>query len=162
MTSTIFKTLRIFRWILPVFYLGLGVGLAVFALAFLAKLVAFAESAFSNHPLDNALALLGLIDAALIAGLTVMVMVSGFVNFVGQPDVREHDADPLVVGFAALKTKFAATIAAIGAVNLLEYALDTANLDLRAMLALSAVELVFVVLMVAFAWLDRGAQSSGH
>ncbi len=124
MTILTFRILRAFRWVLPVFYAGLGIGLVIYAAAYLAKLASFALHALSNDPLENALALLNLIDGALIAGLILLVMTSGFAIFVDKPPAGEPAAGPATVGFAALKTKFAATLAAIGAVNLLEYALD--------------------------------------
>lgn len=162
MPDAVFRGLRAFRWVLPVFYAGLGVGLVVFAVAYMVKVGSFALNALSNDPLWNALGLLGLIDGALIAGLTVMVMTSGYAIFVGKPHGEDDGSGPATVGFAALKTKFAATLTAIGAVNLLEYALDPSHIELMTLMALGAVEFVFLAITLAFAWIEIKGAAHSH
>lgn len=161
-TDTTFRLLRSFRWILLVFYIGLGIGLAIYAAAYLVKLASFAKTALESDPLFNALALLGLIDGALIGGLTIMVMTSGFAIFVGKPQGETSHSGPATVGFAALKTKFAATLTAIGAINLLEYALDVQHVEMNALIALCGVELVFLLVTLAFAWIEKLGSAEGH
>ena len=72
------------RWILVVFYLGLGVALLLYALSFAGKLLAFATKLFTLGETDTILSMLGLIDAALVASLVVMVIISGYKNFVSR------------------------------------------------------------------------------
>ncbi|PWJ94452.1 uncharacterized protein (TIGR00645 family) [Mesorhizobium loti] len=74
------------RWLLVVFYLGLGVALAIYALSFGKKLYEFVTVAFTLGDTDTILKMLGLIDAALVASLVVMVIISGYENFVSRFD----------------------------------------------------------------------------
>ena len=61
------------RWLLVVFYAGLAVSLALYAGAFLLKLVKLAVAVADLTEEQMILAILGLIDAALVASLVVMV-----------------------------------------------------------------------------------------
>lgn len=70
------------RWLLVVFYLGLAIALAIYAVSFAGKLFDFATKVTSLNDTDTILKILGLIDAALIASLLVMVVISGYENFV--------------------------------------------------------------------------------
>ena len=63
------------RWLLVVFYLGLALALAIYAISFSAKLFDFASQVFVLNDTDTILKILGLIDAALVASLVVMVMI---------------------------------------------------------------------------------------
>ena len=62
------------RWILVVFLIGLSVALAVYGLSFGVKLWKVIGSVFVYDEAEMILAMLGLIDAALVASLLVMVM----------------------------------------------------------------------------------------
>ena len=65
------------RWLLVVFYLGLTAALALYCVAFAKKLFDFATKVFVLEETDTILKMLGLIDAALVASLIVMVIISG-------------------------------------------------------------------------------------
>src|SRR3546814_1623244 len=65
------------RWLLVVFYIGLGLALALYAITFGAKLWDFASHMMGMDETETILKILGLIDAALIASLVVMVIISG-------------------------------------------------------------------------------------
>ena len=77
------------RWILVVFYLGLVAALAVYAVSFLYKFVKVAKNVFVFDDAEMILAMLGLIDAALVASLILMVMIAGYENFVSRFDEAE-------------------------------------------------------------------------
>jgi len=79
------------RWILVVFYLGLAAALAIYAIAFGKKLFEFVWVITAIEEADTILKMLGLIDAALVASLVVMVMISGYENFVSRFD--EHGGE---------------------------------------------------------------------
>ena len=68
------------RWLLVLFYLGLALALAAYAVTFGAKLWYFVSQVFSLDEADAILKMLGLIDAALVASLVVMVIISGYEN----------------------------------------------------------------------------------
>lgn len=74
------------RWILVAFYIGLVAALAVYAVSFGYKLLKIASGVFALDEAEMILAMLSLIDAALVASLIVMVMISGYENFVSRFD----------------------------------------------------------------------------
>ncbi len=69
------------------------------------------------------LSLLALVDLSLVAGLIVMVMFSGYENFVSKIDIDENGADKLgwlgKLDAGTLKMKVAASIVAISSIHLL-------------------------------------------
>lgn len=79
------------RWLLVVFYLGLVAALAVYAFSFVLKFLKVAKNVFTYDESDMILAMLGLIDAALVASLIVMVMISGYENFVSRFDEADDE-----------------------------------------------------------------------
>jgi hypothetical protein len=83
------------RWLLVIFYLGLGLALAVYAVSFGKKLVEFMSQVLILDDIDTILKMLGLIDAALVASLVVMVIISGYENFVGRFDPRARGRSAL-------------------------------------------------------------------
>jgi uncharacterized protein (TIGR00645 family) len=95
------------RWLLVVFYLGLGLALAIYALSFGKKLYEFIVMAFTLGETDTILKMLSLIDAALVASLVVMVIISGYENFVSRFDDQEsyYVAGQSVV-FSRVETEF--------------------------------------------------------
>ena len=69
------------------------------------------------------MAMLVLIDKALVASLIVMVMLSSYENFVGRFDAGIREDSPTWLGRldpGSLKIKVAATIVAISSINLLQ------------------------------------------
>ena len=74
------------RWLLVVFYIGLGLALALYAVSFGFKLWDFASHLIGMDETETILKILALIDAALIASLVVMVIISGYENFVSRFD----------------------------------------------------------------------------
>jgi uncharacterized membrane protein YqhA len=72
------------RYILVVFYIGLAVALAIYAVSFIFEVIHLAEVAFFPPGNKNMIMpVLELIDGALVSGLIVMVMLSSYENFVG-------------------------------------------------------------------------------
>ena len=74
------------RWLLVVFYLGLAVALAIYAVTFAGKLWSFVTKSLALDEADAILSMLSLIDAALVASLVVMVIIAGYENFVSKFD----------------------------------------------------------------------------
>ena len=105
------------RWLLVVFYLGLTAALAIYAISFLKKLVDFVSKVTVLEETDPILKMLGLIDAGLVASLVVMVIISGYENFVSKIETARDDRDrPEWLGtidFSGLKVKLIASIVAI-------------------------------------------------
>ena len=78
------------RWILAPIYFGLSLGLLALALKFFQEVFHVIPNVFALTESDLILVILSLIDMALVGGLLVMVMISGYENFVSQLDIDEH------------------------------------------------------------------------
>ncbi len=79
------------RWLLAPLYLGLGLLLILFAFQFFRELVHIVEVAPTLLEVDLILMALTLIDLTLVASLVVMVMLSGYENFVSKLDIGETE-----------------------------------------------------------------------
>jgi uncharacterized protein (TIGR00645 family) len=111
------------RWLLAPIYFGLSVALIILGFKFFQELIhAFAHIREASEA-DIVLSLLALVDLSLVAGLIVMVMFSGYENFVSKIDVDEGGADKLgwlgKLDASTLKMKVAASIVAISSIHLL-------------------------------------------
>src|SRR5689334_14075451 len=112
------------RWLVAPFLIGLVVGLAALALKFLIKLSDFVMQIPAAPPADVIVGILTLVDLTLIANLIVIVICSSYENFLTQTDPAKHPDWPdglLNIGFSGLKQKLLGSIAAIAAVNVLEW-----------------------------------------
>jgi uncharacterized protein (TIGR00645 family) len=144
------------RWLLVIFYLGLGVALAIYALTFGKKLVEFATSAFVLNDTDTILKMLGLIDAALVASLVVMVIISGYENFVSRFDDQGGEVHWLgTIDVGSLKIKVASTIVAISSIHLLQIFLNHASFSPQQLMWVTIMHLAFVVSALMLAYIDR-------
>jgi uncharacterized protein (TIGR00645 family) len=145
------------RWMLVVFYLGLGLALAMYAFTFLNKLGAFMVKVTSLDETDAILTMLGLIDAALVASLVVMVIISGYENFVSRFD---GDAGEEVhwlgkIDAGSLKIKVASTIVAISSIHLLQVFLNAAQFTTAQLMWFTIIHLAFVVSALLLAYIDK-------
>ncbi|PSJ56615.1 YqhA family protein [Pseudaminobacter soli (ex Li et al. 2025)] len=158
--SSFFGILARFRWFLIVFYGGLALSLVGFSIIFLRKLASFLLDIPYMDDIDAVLRALGLIDATLVAGLIVMVMLSGYANFVQPSNEVSEKSWFSSLSFAGLKTKFSGTIAVISAINLLEMSLDIPNLNVTKILLLCGVQIVLLLVFLAFALAEKMSHGS--
>lgn len=84
------NTMYASRWLLAPIYLGLSLGLLILALKFFQEIIHVIPNIFTMLEAEVILLLLSLIDMALVGGLLVMVMISGYENFVSQLDIDEN------------------------------------------------------------------------
>lgn len=144
------------RWILVVFYAVLTLALAAFAAAFAVHFVELAPQLFTMRETDLILALLGLVDATLVASLVVMVIISGYDNFVGQISAPDQALPWLGnLDASALKIKIAASIVAISSIELLEVFLNGDHYSAGQVVAAIALQLTFVVSAVGLGILAK-------
>jgi uncharacterized protein (TIGR00645 family) len=143
------------RWLLVVFYLGLAVSLAVYALTFGNKLLAFVQKALSMDEADAILSMLSLIDAALVASLVVMVMISGYESFVSRFDAEDDVHWLGTIDSGSLKIKVASTIVAISSIDLLQIFLDITKYANDKVMWATLVHLAFVFSALILAYVDK-------
>ena len=115
------------RWLMAPFYLGLVVVLALLLVVFVRELALYVPQALSlSKPMDAntaILALLTLVDLSLAGNLLLIVVFSGYENFVSKLDLDgETDRPPWMgkVDFSGLKMKLIASIVAISGIQLLK------------------------------------------
>lgn len=150
------KALLASRWLLVVFYIGLAIALGLYAVSFLFKLGKTATQIFSFDDADMILAMLGLIDAALVASLIVMVMISGYENFVSRFDEGEGDLNWLgKLDSGSLKIKVASSIVAISSIHLLQIFLNLDQYDSGQLMWATFIHLAFVVSALLLGFLER-------
>jgi uncharacterized protein (TIGR00645 family) len=144
------------RWLLVVFYLGLTLALALYTIAFGGKLLEFVSKALILQEADTILKMLGLIDAALVASLLVMVIISGYENFVSRFDAAGGEVAWLgKIDAGSLKVKVASTIVAISAIHLLQVFLNAAQYSGEQLMWLTIMHMAFVFSAVLLAYIDR-------
>ncbi|HLJ63782.1 MAG TPA: TIGR00645 family protein [Stellaceae bacterium] len=146
------------RWLLVPLYLALVVMLALIALHTVSELVHLVPHLFDMSEIDLLVATLSLIDLVLVASLIVMVMLSGFENFVSSApsDKVEHSLDWLMrLDTGSLKVKSVGTMVAIAAIDLLKALLDVREVATERLVWLIVIELALVVTVLALAFVDR-------
>ena len=150
------------RWLLVVFYLGLAFALLLYALSFMKKLFDFVEKLFVLGETDTILKMLALIDAALVASLVVMVIISGYENFVSRFDNADGNEISWLgkVDAGSLKIKVASTIVAISSIHLLQVFLNVQQFTDSQLMWLTLMHMAFVVSALLLAYIDRLMTSS--
>ena len=111
------------RWLMAPVYLGLSVALFALSVKFFQELLHFLIHIFELAEADFILAILSLIDLTLVGSLVVIVMFSGYENFVSQMDICTSVEKLEWLGthdYGSLKMKVAASIVAISSVHLLK------------------------------------------
>lgn len=161
------------RWILAPFYVGLALGLVVLLGVFAVDLWSELTHLFAVAPGKIAEAgivmALSLIDLSLTASLILIMIFSGYENFVSHIDVADPSDRPAWMGtidFSGLKMKLIASIVAISAVALLKSFLVVADEGVHDEKALAwqvGIHLTFVVSGVMLALMDfLTSRSGGH
>ncbi len=146
------------RWLLAPFYVALVVALAGLMIKAVQELWHFVTHVFSFTESDIILAVLSLIDLTLTGSLIVIVIFSGYENFVSKIDEDAHRDWPEWMGkidFAGLKQKLLSSIVAISAVQLLKAFMNVKNSSDRDLMWLVMIHVVFVVSGLLMAWTDR-------
>jgi uncharacterized protein (TIGR00645 family) len=150
------KVILASRWFLVVFYLGLTVALGLYAVSFMRKLFEFATKVLELDETDSILKMLALIDAALVASLVVMVIISGYENFVSRFDNADSELSLLgKIDAGSLKVKVASTIVAISSIHLLQVFLNAGTMDTTRVMWLTIVHVAFVISALLLAYIDR-------
>ena len=152
------------RWLLAPFYAGLALSIVLLLYKFVAELIHVAAVTFKGTETDVILGILSLVDLSLIASLLIIVIFSGYENFVSKIDHATHRDWPEWMGtidFTALKLKLLSSIVAISAVQLLRQFMALNKTSDRDLMWSVVIHVVFVVSSMFLALSDRIA-SQGH
>lgn len=146
------------RWLMAPIYLGLSLMLLALGIKFFQEVFLILPNIFLIKEVDLILVTLTLIDISLVGGLLVMVMFSGYENFVSRLDIKDDD-DKLnwlgKVDSSSLKNKVAASIVAISSIHLLKVFMDTKNIPNDKIMWYLLIHITFVISAFAMGYLDK-------
>jgi uncharacterized protein (TIGR00645 family) len=151
------RTMYASRWILAPIYLGLSIAIMLLGMKFFIVLVRVLPSIFFVSESELVLSVLTLVDMTLVGGLLIMVMFSGYENFVSKMDL---EAGPERLGWlgkmdaTSLKNKVAGSIVAISSIHLLQIFMDAPNTPNDKILWYIVLHLTFVTSACAMGYLD--------
>ncbi len=146
------------RWIMAPFYVGLALCLVVLLIKFTQELLHYMMGVFAADDADVILGVLTLIDLSLAGNLLLIVVFSGYENFVSKIDHAEAKDRPEWMGkvdFSGLKLKLLASIVAISAIHLLKAFMDVAKYSDRDLMWLTVIHVVFVGSGILLALSDK-------
>ena len=146
------------RWLLAPVYFGLSLGLIALTIKFFQEIFHILPHIFSVSESDMILTLLSLVDMTLVGGLLVMVMFSGYENFVSQLDINEGKEKLSWLGkmdATSLKNKVAASIVAISSIHLLRVFMDAKNVPDNKLMWYVIIHLTVVLSAFVMGYLDR-------
>ena len=127
----------------------------------------FAIYAATAPESDLVLAVLSMVDLIMVANLVVMVIISGYENFVSHIDT-EGKSDRLSwfgkLDAGSLKIKLASSIVAISSIHLLQRFLEAGDFENAKLYALVVMHMAFVVSALMLTYIDKIASSKpgGH
>ncbi|HWU56427.1 MAG TPA: TIGR00645 family protein [Rhizomicrobium sp.] len=152
------------RWLLAPFYIGMTAALVMLLVAFFSELIHIVPDIVRFEYVRSQqiiLAVLEMIDLSLVGNLVVIVIFSGYENFVSKIDTRDAEHRPDWMGtldFSGLKMKLVGSVVAISVIQMLRVFMTLTDGDqavdvprLRLMLIL---HLTFVLSGVLFALMD--------
>ena len=160
------------RWLMAPMYVGLVLSLGILLIVFTRELFHYLPQVFQMGSDDAILVILTLIDLTLAANLLLIVLFSGYENFVSKIDLGDTEDRPDWMGtvdFSGLKMNLIASIVAISAIHLLKRFMEIRSLAQedtygeRELYWLVVIHLTFVasgVLMAVMDWLT--AQTKSH
>jgi len=157
------KTLFASRWILAPIYFGLSFAVLALGVKFFQELWQVAAHLPDMAEADLVLTVLALIDLTLVASLIVMVMFSGYENFVSRIDLAEGTQKLDWLGkldASTLKLKVATSIVAISSIHLLRVFVKIGELPNDKIFWYVIVHMTFVISALLLAVLDRLAFAS--
>ncbi|GAA0412606.1 TIGR00645 family protein [Cocleimonas flava] len=146
------------RWLLAPIYMGLSLALILLAIKFFQELIHVFPIILGATESDLVLVVLSLIDLALVGGLLVMVMFSGYENFISRIDLDEKTDKLAWLGkldSGSLKQKVAASIVAISSIHLLKVFMNLQDTDNEKVMWYVIMHLTFVLSGIGMAFIDK-------
>lgn len=145
------------RWLIAPFFVGLLFAVIVLLIKFFKQLYLMGIATFTASNQELLVGILTLVDTALLAGLLLIIIFSGYENFVSKLNIENHEDRPVwmgKVGFSGLKMKLISAIVAISAVELLKVFISSASHSNDELLWKVLIHVTFVVSGVRFAFTD--------
>ena len=147
------------RWLLAPFYVGLVGAVILLLVKFVQEFTYMVPHLLDSTEGEAILAILTLVDMSLVANLLLIIILSGYENFVSKIDAAGHEDKPDWMGkmdFSSLKLKLIASIVAISAIELLKAFINMDKvLDERVLKWKVGIHITLVISGVLFAVMDR-------
>ena len=146
------------RLLLAPVYMGLSLALLALFIKFFQELYHFIPFILELDESQLVLKLLSLVDLTLVGSLIVIVMFSGYENFVSRLDIGETTEKLEWLGthdYGALKMKVASSIVAISSIHLLKIFMNIDTTDNDKVMWYALVHLTFVISALLMAYFDK-------
>ena len=153
------------RWLLAPIYFGLSLAIFALGVKFFIELAHLLTDIVKMSEADMILIVLSLVDIAMVGGLLLMVMMSGYENFVSRLDIAENEEKLSWLGkmdSSSLKAKIAASIVAISSIHLLKKFMAAETIDNDKLLWYVIIHMTFVVSAFAMGFLDILSSRDGR
>ena len=146
------------RWLLAPLYLGLAFSLFALCLKFVERFIHMVETITTSDLHAVTLEVLELLDITLLGNLIVIIIFSGYENFVSKIAVAEESVDrPAWMGkvdYSGLKIKLIGSLVAISVIELLKDFMNPSSLTPETERWRIGIHLTFVISGVLFALMD--------
>lgn len=153
------------RWLLAPFYVGLVLSVLLLLVKFVQEFAHVIVRTFTTSESDVILAVLTLVDLSLVASLLLIVIFSGYENFVSKIRTEGHEDRPEWMGkvdFSGLKLKLIASIVAISGIELLKAFVNTGGYSNTELAWKVGIHGMLVLSGVFLAWMDRIVADAKH
>lgn len=151
------------RWLMAPIYIALVGALIILLISFMKELWHVCLTLPQLDQNDVVLSILSLIDLSLAGNLLLLVIFSGYENFVSKMDIEDHEDQPEwkgTIDFSALKLKLIGSIVAISGIHLLKIFMDVQKSSEVQIKWMVTIHIVFVCSGVLLALMDRIAAST--
>jgi uncharacterized protein (TIGR00645 family) len=151
-------TLYASRWLLAPVFLGLSLALLALSIKFFQELAHMLPLVLEMSESDLVLTILALVDLSLVGSLLVMVMFSGYENFVSEMNIKQGVEKLGWLGkldAGSLKLKVAASIVAISSIHLLRIFVNTEHIADNKLMWYVIIHMTFVVSALLVAYMDK-------
>ena len=144
------------RWLLAPFYFGLIISLILLLIVFIKEIIHFTTN-FTMDETELILFILTLIDLSFAGNLLLIVIFSGYENFVSKININDHEDKPEWMGtvdFGGLKLKLISSIVAISGIHLLKVFFGLEKYTTTQIILFISVHFTFVISGVLLAYMD--------
>ncbi|MDM8548097.1 TIGR00645 family protein [Candidatus Venteria ishoeyi] len=147
------------RWLIAPVYLGLVIAMLILLVKFGKQVWSLSANVLSAPGTEIIIGVLSLVDIALVMNLLIIIILSGYENFVSKmDDLKDHDDRPEWmghIGFSDLKIKLIGSIVAISGIELLKAFMNVDALSDRHLAWMLGLHITFVVSGLLFAMMDK-------
>ena len=147
------------RWLMAPVYLGLVLAMIVLLFKFGKEVVSLFSGILTASSGELIIGVLSLVDVALIMNLLIIIIFSGYENFVSKmDDLHDHEDRPDWmgnIGFSDLKIKLIGSMVAISGIELLKAFMNIDQIENRHLFWMIGIHVTFLFSGLFYALMDR-------